>query len=115
MSNREHRRSPRRKVAETVRVSDTMTEEIVGRLGNLSEGGMLLVASAPLAEDALYQFRFRLPGAEAIDIEAGAHLLWIDRSTSLGQSWAGFRFISMSEDHRDALHAWIEAPGAHYD
>ena len=47
--------------------------------------------------------------------EAGAHLLWIDRSTSLGQSWAGFRFISMSEDHRDALHAWIEAPGAHYD
>ena len=114
MSKREHRRSPRRKIAETVRVADTMTEEIVGRLGNLSEGGMLLVASASLVEDALYQFRFRLPG-EAGDIEVGAHLLWFDRASSPGQSWAGFRFISLSDAHRDRLHNWVGAPGAHYD
>ena len=43
MSSKEHRRSPRRKVDETVLVSDVMTEEIVGRIGNLSEGGMLLI------------------------------------------------------------------------
>lgn len=115
MTAREHRRSPRRKVAETVRVADVMTEEIVGRVGNLSEGGMLLIASVPLSEDALYQFRFRLPGDGATDIEAGMHLLWLDRASSPGQSWAGFRFISMSDAHRDALHAWVEAPGAHYD
>jgi hypothetical protein len=115
MSSKEHRRSPRRKVAETVIVADTMTEEIVGRIGNLSEGGMLLMASVPLTEDALYQFRFRLPGVEGADIEAGAHLLWSDRASSPGQSWAGFRFIAMTDTHRDALHAWVEAPGAHYD
>ena len=37
-------------------------------------------ASAPLTEDALYQFRFRLPGIDGADIEVGAHLLWLDRA-----------------------------------
>jgi hypothetical protein len=113
MSSKEHRRSPRRKVDETVHVSDTMTEAVVGRIGNLSEGGMLLMADLPLNEDALYQFRFRLPGGA--EVEAGAHLLWTARANSPGQSWAGFRFIAMTDQHRDALHDWVEAPGASYD
>lgn len=115
MSSREHRRSPRRKVDDTVLVSDVMTEEVVGRVGNLSEGGMLLMASVPLTEDALYQFRFRLSGQHAVDIEVGAHLLWLDRANSPGQSWAGFRFISLTDTHRDNLNAWVDAPGALYD
>lgn len=114
MSSKEHRRSPRRIVDGTVLVSDVMTEEVAGRIGNLSEGGMLLMASVPLTEDALYQFRFRLPG-EAGDIEVGAHLLWSDRASSPGQSWAGFRFISLSDAHRDRLQNWVGAPGANYD
>jgi hypothetical protein len=115
MSSKEHRRSPRRKVAETVPVSDVMTEEVVGRIGNLSGGGMLLMASAPLTEDALYQFRFRLPGTDGSDIEVGAHLLWVDRASSPGQSWAGFRFISLTDAHRAYLQAWVDTPGSHYD
>ena len=115
MSSKDHRRSPRRKVAETVLVSDVMTEEIVGRIGNLSGGGMLLMASAQLTEDALYQFRFRLPGIDGADIEVGAHLLWLDRASSPGQSWVGFRFISLTDAHRTYLNGWVEAPGSHYD
>lgn len=115
MSNKEHRRTPRRVVPETVLVSNVMTEEIAGRVGNLSVGGMLLIASVPLTEDALYQFRFRLPGGEGLDLEVGAHLLWLDRASSPGQSWAGFRFISMPDAQRDQLRAWIESPGAVYD
>ena len=94
MSTREHRRSPRRKVADTILVSDTMTEEVVGRIGNLSDGGMLLMASQALNDDALYQFRFRLPGMEGAELEVGAHLLWCDRASTPGQFWAGFRFAS---------------------
>ena len=40
------RRAPRRHVTEVVPVIDTMTDEVVGQLGNLSESGMLLIASA---------------------------------------------------------------------
>ena len=115
MSSKDHRRSPRRKVAETVLVSDVMTEEIVGRIGNLSGGGMLLMASTPLTEDALYQFRFRLPGMDGADIEVGAHLLWLDRASAPAVVWAGFRFIAVVEDHARRLRAWVDAPGSHYE
>ncbi len=115
MSKKEYRRSPRRKIAETVLVSDAMTDEVVGRIGNISEGGLLLIANASLSEDALYQFRFRLPGLDDLDFDIGGHLLWLDRGTALGQAWAGFRFIAMSEDQRDRLTQWIESPGAEYD
>jgi len=115
VSMKNFRRSPRRKIREIVLVSDVMTDEIVGRIGNLSEGGMLLLASAPLAEDALYQFRFRIPGEPPLDIETGAHVLWLDRASTPGQSWAGFRFISLSEAHHTQLRNWIDSPGAEYD
>lgn len=115
MSTREHRRSPRRKVTDTILVSDTMTEDVVGRIGNLSDGGMLLMANMSLNDDALYQFRFRLPGIAGAELEVGAHLLWCDRASTPGQFWAGFRFISMTDEHRDRLHDWVDAPGAAYD
>jgi PilZ domain len=115
VSKKEFRRSPRRKLRDIVLVSDVMTDEIVGRIGNLSEGGLLLIASTPLTEDALYQFRFRLPGETPLDLEVGAHLLWLDRASTPGQSWVGFRFISLSERQHQQLRDWIDAPGAEYD
>ena len=59
--NQEFRRSKRRKVTDTTLVMDTMVAQPVGQISNLSESGMLLIASVPLVEDALYQFRFELP------------------------------------------------------
>ena len=64
----EFRRSRRRKVADTVLVVDTMLDSVAGRLGNLSETGMLLMASAQMVEDALYQFRFNLHDARGATI-----------------------------------------------
>lgn len=114
--NQEFRRSKRRKVTDTTLVMDTMVAQPVGQISNLSESGMLLIASVPLVEDALYQFRFELPaqdGAHA-HYEIGAHLLWLDQASAPGQSWAGFRFIGMDEGLRARLRAWIDSPGAQY-
>ncbi len=96
-------------MAEAIVVTDAMTGAAVGRIGNLSETGMLLAASAPLREDALYQFRFRLPEADgdAHDCEFGAHLLWIDQTGGSGLAWAGFRFIAVPDDQARRLAAWI--------
>lgn len=115
MNKKEFRRSPRRKLRDTVLVSDVMTDEIVGRIGNLSEGGLLLIAKTALTEDALYQFRFRLPGQPPIDIDAGVQLLWVDRASDAGQSWAGFRFISLPDTQLESLREWVDSPGAEYD
>ena len=40
---RESRRATRRPMSGTVLVTDTMTEEVIGRIGNLSASGLLLI------------------------------------------------------------------------
>lgn len=112
----EFRRAPRRQAGGTIMVTDAMTGHVVGRIGNLSETGMLLIASEHLVEDALYQFRFTLQGTDGHDcaLEIGAHLLWHDQAHAPGQVWAGFRFIAMSADQATRLRRWVEAPDSSY-
>ena len=113
----EFRRARRRKAPETILVVDAMTERVVGRVGNLSMTGMLLMAGAPLVDDALYQFRFGLPMEDGTEtaVEIGAHLLWMDRASAPGQAWVGFRFIGMTDAQAGPLGAWIDAPGSRYE
>ncbi len=112
----EFRRARRRKAAGVILVTDTMTDRVVGRVGNLSETGLLMIASEPLVEDALYQFSFSLPGADdATPVELGAHLLWADDATLAGSVWAGFRFIAATPALTRRLHDWVGAPGSHYE
>lgn len=104
------RRAPRRHVTESVPVIDAMTDEVIGQLGNLSESGMLLIASTALVEDALYQLRFHLAGrGSAAPIGIGVHLLWAVPANTPGQSWCGFRFLTISEEHRGHIREWVRA------
>ena len=114
MSHDPRRRHPRRAVPGIVNVFDTIIEENIGHLGNISAGGMLLIANRNLPADALFQFRFWLPddlGASQT-IEAGAHLLWIDAASTPGQHWAGLRFLGLSPTAIRRLHLWTEHPEA---
>lgn len=106
------RRMRRRRVVDAVQVVDTMAELVIGHLSNLSESGMMVIASVPLVDDALYQLRFTLRDAphDAAPIEVGAHLLWQDRTSVPGQTWTGFRFIAMQENEMQLLRQWLDAP-----
>jgi len=117
MTPSEFRRARRRRVIEQIDVVDAMTEQVIGRLGNLSESGVLLIANVPLREDALYQWRFNLPhpGGGAVPIECGAHLLWFDRASAPGQWWAGARFILLSKTATESVTIWIESPGGSFE
>ncbi len=103
------RRAPRRQVSDLVPVTDQMRDAVVGRLGNVSETGMLMLASAALRDDALYQLSFPLPLADGRSewIDVGVHLLWSEPAHAPGQSWAGFRFLTLSREHRQLLRRWI--------
>lgn len=109
--NEEFRRARRRTVHEPVQVVDTMTDTVIGQLSNVSESGMLLIATVPLVEDALYQLRFNLRGTphQSSPIEVGAHLLWQDKTSTPGQTWSGFRFISMLESELQQLRQWLDS------
>ena len=115
MSNgSEYRRAKRRKVEHSIEVLDTMTEQVVGHLSDLSETGMLLILNHALTSDALYQMRFKLPDARGVEhaIEVGAHELWADQASAPGQVWTGFRFIDISGDDLNFIRSWVAAPGS---
>ena len=114
-ANDEYRRVPRRKIAETIQVVDTMTDTVIGRLGNLSETGMLVVTSMPLVDDALYQLRFLLHDTTSTPIEVGVHLLWQDTASASGQTWTGFRFITLLDSQMVQLRQWLDTPGGRYE
>lgn len=110
MSITEARRAPRRNPHGAIAVSDTMTGRIIGRVGNVSEAGMLLVANTPVREDALYQLQFTLPASATTretSIEVGAHLLWTGAANTPGHALAGLRFLTVSPAHLDALRDWV--------
>ena len=113
--NDEYRRVPRRRIAETIQVIDTMTDAVIGRLGNLSETGMLVVTNMPLVDDALYQLRFVLNDTASAPIEVGVHLLWQDSASATGQTWTGFRFITLLDSQMQQLRQWLETPGGRYE
>ena len=110
----EFRRAKRRKVGYNVEIFDLMTEEVIGRLSNLSETGMLVIARHRLASDALFQLRMRLPDAVGVErtVDLGAHELWSDEAAAPGQVWTGFRFIDISGDDLNFIRAWVAAPGS---
>lgn len=103
------RRAPRRSVPDNLPVQDQMREGPIGRISNVSETGMLLLSSADLVDDALYQLHFDLPGARrpAPRISVGAHLLWQEPAQAPGQVWVGFRFLTISEEDRQLVRQWV--------
>jgi len=109
----EHRRNKRKRADAIMQVTNAITGEIVGRVGNLSADGMMLVASRPLREDALYQFIFHLPGqrGQSQALEIGVHEQWIEAANVPGQFWAGFRFIDIGEEDHQLLTRWLERGG----
>jgi hypothetical protein len=113
----ESRRAKRKRVPDNIDVTDTMSEQVIGHIGNISDSGMLLMGLVQLQDDALFQFRFSLPqaGARRVAIEVGAHQLWSDAANVPGQFWAGFRFIDISVEDAERLHAWIEQPGGQFE
>lgn len=105
------RRMPRRPVGGIVDVVDTLTGERIGHLGNLSVGGMLLIAGVPMAGDALYQLRFALPDGGG-PVELGAHVLWQDGGAAPGQAWVGLRFLGVPPEAARRLRAWTCEDGS---
>lgn len=104
------RRSERRQVAESLAVVDGMSGAQLGRIGNLSAEGLMLISPQPVPEQHVYQVRFPLPGAFAAAprLEVGIQCLWSEPASTADSHWAGCQIISISPEHRDLLDAWLE-------
>jgi PilZ domain len=105
----EHRRSPRKPPGVIIQVANTLTGDIIGRLGNISAEGMMLVANRPVVDDALYQLQFHLPDEHGRlhPIEVGVHEQWSEEANVPGQYWVGFRIIDIAPADATVLHDWL--------
>ena len=104
------RRAPRRPVPEVIPVHDLMTEQTIGRLGNVSETGMLLLTGQNMPQDGLFQVNFSITDRSGArrPIDVGVHLLWKEAANAPDQWWAGFRFLTVSNEHLASLKQWID-------
>jgi hypothetical protein len=107
----ENRRSRRKRAQQGIEVTDALTGQPVGYVGNLSVDGMLLIATRDVPDNALYQFYFDLPDVGGVPrrFEVGVHEQWGEPASIPGQYWAGFRIIDIAPDDRKSLTAWVDA------
>lgn len=105
----ESRHQPRKKTTHIIQVTNAMTGEIIGRIGNLSLDGMMLILHQQLRENALFQFIVPLSGQQGQNrkLEIGVCEQWSEEGHLPGQFWAGFRIIDISPADYALLGSWV--------
>lgn len=105
----EHRRSPRKAAFVNIPVINKMTDQVMGRIGNLSADGMLMVCDHEVRDGTLFQLGFELVNGRGHPqlIEVGAQEMWEEPASIPGQYWAGFHFIDISERDLEAIESWL--------
>jgi len=106
MSTREQRRAPRKPVDAGIVAIDTIAEQPLGHLCNLSATGLMLIGGHAPRSEGIYQVRMPLPDASG-SIELGLQEQWHEPAASPGQYWAGYRIIAISTDHGELLERWL--------
>lgn len=106
------RRAQRKRADANAVVTDVISGEAIGHLGNLSSTGMLLISAQPPRSEALYQVSFSLPGAgrmlaQSQPIEVGIQEQWHESAASSGQIWAGFRIVAITDVDAARLEEWL--------
>jgi len=85
-----------------------LSENNGGIILNISEGGLVVTAAAPLGEDRMPRMRFQLPGSNDW-IEASGEIAWISQS----KREAGIRFVDLTAENRNRIREWFssQSPG----
>jgi len=103
------RRSVRKRAGESILVTDAMTGKTIGRIGNLSVDGMMLICPRPVAEGSLYQVQFLLTDGQRQQrrVEVGIQCLWCEAARTENTHWAGCRIIDIAAAEQHILDGWV--------
>lgn len=104
------RRSVRKRARDAIMVTNAMTGETLGRIGNLSVDGMMLITAQPLPEGRLYQLQFLLSDAERQQrrMEIGIQCMWSEAARTERTHWTGCRIIDIAASEQEILEGWVE-------
>jgi PilZ domain len=97
---REHRRYFRHKVDLSITLSWS-AETLVGKIMNVSEGGLAVTHFGPASVEGTVTIQFDLPGTTAQVFRAKAEAVWRDAFA------LGLRFLRIEPDCRLSFEAWL--------
>lgn len=105
----EHRRAPRKTAYMTIPITNLMTGEVIGRIGNLSTNGMLMICDRVIGEDVLLDLGFELANADGRPqiVQIGVQEQWSERANLPGQFWTGLRFIDIPDQDLEVIESWL--------
>lgn len=105
----EQRHDERWSVDGIVQATDALTGAPLGRLGNLSRGGLMLMMAEAVAPDTLYQLSMELPdGYSRHILNLGVRASWTEPAHTSRQYWTGFRIIDISDEDQGWLDTWVQ-------
>jgi hypothetical protein len=107
------RKSVRKPVRASLLVTDTMTGNTLGKVGNLSVDGLMLISPKPVGERRVYQVQFAIPNNHGQEerMEVGIQCLWSAPTHGDQSHWAGCQIIDISSDDQRRLDDWVERQG----
>lgn len=83
--------------------------EHLGVIGNLSLGGMLLIANQQLHANGILQLKIDVPNELGSGlISMGVKVLWCTPANSPKEYWAGLETIDISDTNRDLLQQLLD-------
>lgn len=96
----EHRQRPRKNTPHLVKVLELDTGNPVGRVVDITAGGMMLVTRQPVTVGDRFQFRIVLPVMvhyrTEVDVEAEA--VWTKKDDNPSFHKTGYRFVNLPGD-----------------
>ncbi len=106
----ERRKHPRRRLSTDLTVFDRSTGANVGRLANLSEGGIRLIAKKSFIEGHRVTFSLVLPqmirGSTTMSFDAA--VVWVQPAAQNGDVVAGFRFTDLRPEALELVRYLLE-------
>lgn len=98
--SQERRKYPRKTTAKILEVFDLNTEEYLGNVVDMSQGGIMLITSLKIEPSTVYQISIKLPNdyAGQKTINFGAEILWTEDCLDTDKKWAGMQIIDITSD-----------------
>jgi hypothetical protein len=105
-----NRRNVRKRATQAVMVSNAISGDSLGRIGNLSIDGMMLIGNREFFEEHYYQIQFSLSSSRLAPqkVEIGLQCLWAEQARAGRSYWGGFKLIDASEHDLEVMRQWID-------
>jgi len=85
-------------------VLNSIDDQELGNIGNLSPGGMMLITTRQLQADGILQLKIDTPAEFGCGpVSMGVKILWCTPANSPDEYWAGLETIDISSADRESL------------